>query len=151
MTLPPPFTHLRAPRIAVIGAGTMGHGIAYVAALAGCTVTLSDLRPQALDEAVQRIESLLAGGLKRGKLSEDDRAAVHARLRPERILQSAVAAADVVIEAVAEHMLAKQRVFSEVERHAPEAALLATNTSSLSVGSVGGSGSVAPGCSESPS
>lgn len=123
-----------APRVAVVGAGTMGHGIAYVAALAGCPVRLTDQSPTALQEAVQKIETLLAGGLKRGKLSEHDRAGVHARLQVERDLARAVQAADVVIEAIAEHMLIKQRLLAEVERHVPSAALLATNTSSLSVG-----------------
>jgi 3-hydroxybutyryl-CoA dehydrogenase len=122
--------------VVVVGAGTMGHGIAYAAALAGCPVTLTDARPDALPEAVQRIESLLAGGLKRGKITEDDRAAVHSRLQTERDLAAAVAGADVVIEAVVERMPVKQRLFAEVERTAPARALFATNTSSLSVGQI---------------
>ena len=123
-------------QVSVIGAGTMGHGIAYVAALAGCTVTLTDAREEALPEARSRIESLLAGGLKRGKLTEEDRAAVHARLRFEPRLPDAVRHADVVIEAVVEQLPVKQRIFAEVEREAPDGALLATNTSSLSVGRI---------------
>ncbi|HTY05468.1 MAG TPA: 3-hydroxyacyl-CoA dehydrogenase family protein [Gemmatimonadales bacterium] len=123
-------------QVAVIGAGTMGHGIAYAAALAGCTVTLTDAREDALPEARNRIESLLAGGLKRGKLTEDDRAAVHARLTFEPVLAGAVRHADVVIEAVVEQMPVKQRLFAELEREAPDGALLATNTSSLSVGQI---------------
>ena len=123
-------------QVAVIGAGTMGHGIAYAAALAGCTVTLTDAREDALPEARNRIESLLAGGLKRGKLTEDDRAAVHARLTFEPVLAGAVRHADVVIEAVVEQMAVKQRLFAETEREAPDGALLATNTSSLSVGQI---------------
>lgn len=120
--------------MAVVGAGTMGHGIAYVAALAGCRVTLTDARPDALPEARNRIESLVAGGLKRGKLSEADRAAVHERLRYAAGLPEALGHADVVIEAVVEQLAVKQRLFAEVEREAPDTALLATNTSSLSVG-----------------
>lgn len=123
-------------QVTVIGAGTMGHGIAYVSALAGCAVTLTDARPEALEEARKKIESVLAGGIKRGKLTEDDRASVHGRLRFEPALGTAVAHADVVIEAVIEQMPVKQRVFSEVEREAPDGALLATNTSSLSVGQI---------------
>jgi len=123
-------------RIAVVGAGTMGHGIAYAAALAGCTVTLTDTREEALADAPRRIESLLAGGLKRGKLTEEDRAGVHGRLRTDHRLPDAVRHADVVIEAVVEQLAAKQRVFAEVEREAPDGALLATNTSSLSVGQI---------------
>ena len=56
------------PRVAVVGAGTMGHGIAYVAALAGCEVRLTDAKPEALPQAQAKIESLLAGGVKRGKV-----------------------------------------------------------------------------------
>ena len=125
-----------APAIAVLGAGTMGHGIAYVAALAGCAVRLWDSNPAVLDTARDRIESLLAGGLKRGKLTEDDRARVHARLETVAHLPDAAAGADVVIEAVIEDLTAKQRLFAEVERRAPPTALLASNTSSLSIGQI---------------
>ncbi len=114
----------------------MGHGIAYVSAFAGCRVTLTDLRADALEGARTKIEALLAGGLKRGKLTEDDRAGVHERLHFEPALAAAVRHADVVIEAVVEQMPVKQRIFAEVEREAPDGALLATNTSSLSVGGI---------------
>jgi 3-hydroxybutyryl-CoA dehydrogenase len=123
-------------QVAVIGAGTMGHGIAYVAALSGCDVILTDVRADALQDARNKIESLVAGGLKRGKLTEADRAAVHGRLRFDASLPQAVRHADVVIEAVVEQMPVKQRIFAEVEREAPDGALLATNTSSLSVGGI---------------
>lgn len=137
MTAPGPASTPPSPyRITVVGAGTMGHGIAYAAAVAGCPVTLTDERPAALEDAVQRIETLLAGGLKRGKLTEHDRAAVHARLHTERDLATAVRGANVVIEAVVEQIAIKQRVFAEIERHVPAGALLATNTSSLSIGQI---------------
>jgi len=123
-------------QVTVVGAGTMGHGIAYVSALAGCQVTLTDVNETVLDGARTKIESLLAGGLKRGKLTEHDRAAVHERLVFESKLAPAVRHADVVIEAVVEQMAVKQRIFAEVEREAPDGALLATNTSSLSVGQI---------------
>jgi 3-hydroxybutyryl-CoA dehydrogenase len=125
-----------ATRVAVVGAGTMGHGIAYVAALAGCNVRLTDARPEALPQAMGKIETLLAGGLKRGKLTEADRAAVYERLRTEPKLSAAVTDADVVIEAVVEDLTLKQRLFADVERAAPAGALLASNTSSLSIGQV---------------
>ena len=122
--------------IAVIGAGTMGHGIAYVAALAGCTVRLSDGNAAVLKTARDRVESLLAGGMKRGKLTEADRARVHAGLETVPQLGDAVGGADVVIEAVVEDLNTKQRLFAEVERRAPPAALLASNSSSLSIGQI---------------
>ena len=123
-------------KVAVIGAGTMGGGIAYVAALAGCEVVLSDAAAPALLRAMQSIEALLAGGLKRGKLTEADRAGVRSRLHTEPDLHTAVADAEVVIEAVVEDLAVKQGLFAEVERGAPASALLATNTSSLSVGQI---------------
>jgi 3-hydroxybutyryl-CoA dehydrogenase len=112
----------------------MGHGIAYVAALTGCAVRITDANPAMLDTARERIESLLAGGLKRGKLTEDDRARVHARLETTPRLADAVAGADLVIEAIIEELATKQRLLAEVERRAPATALLASNTSSLSIG-----------------
>jgi 3-hydroxybutyryl-CoA dehydrogenase len=124
------------PQVAVIGAGTMGHGIAYVAALAGCPVTLTDSRADALNQAQPRIESLLADGLRRGKLKEADRAAVHDLVLYVADLRDAVMHADLVIEAVVEQLNAKQLLFAAVERHARHEALLATNTSSLSVGQI---------------
>ena len=127
---------MTARRVAVIGAGTMGHGIAYVATLAGCSVALTDSRPEAIPPAIRRIGDLFTGGVQRGKLGEADVAAAAARLRPERDLASAVREADAVIEAVVEDLGVKQRLFAELERAAPAEALLATNTSSLSVAAI---------------
>jgi len=123
-------------RVAVIGAGTMGHGIAYVAALAGCEVRLTDARADALPQALDRIEALLVSGVKRGKLATDDHAAVRKRILAESQMRVAVSDADIVIEAVAEDLAIKQRLFVEVERAAPANALLASNTSSLSIGEI---------------
>jgi 3-hydroxybutyryl-CoA dehydrogenase len=123
-------------RIAVVGAGTMGQGIAYVAALAGLDVTLTDSRAEALPGAVAKIETLLARGVKRGKVTEADRASVQARLRAEPALARALADTEVVIEAVVEDLAVKQRLFAEIERLAPAGALLASNTSSLSIGQI---------------
>ena len=122
--------------VTVVGAGTMGHGIAYVAALAGCEVRLTDTRSEVLPRAIEKIESLLARGLERGKITDEDRTAVRARLRQEPRLRTAVVRADVVIEAVVEDLGVKQRLFVDVERDAPRGALLASNTSSLSIGEI---------------
>ena len=123
-------------RVAVIGAGTMGHGIAYVAALAGCDVRLTDARADALPQALDKIEALLVSGVKRGKVSADDHVAVRKRIRAESQIRAAVSNADVVIEAVVEDLAIKQRLFADVERAAPPGALLASNTSSLSIGQI---------------
>ncbi len=127
---------MKPPRVTVIGAGTMGHGIAYVAALAGCPVTLTDNKPGALDLAWSKIDGLLAGGVKRGKLTAEEAATVRGRLRTEPHLRSALADAEVVIEAVVEDLDVKRRLFADLDRGAPATALLATNTSSLSVGKI---------------
>jgi len=127
---------MTAPRVAVVGAGTMGHGIAYVATVAGCSVALTDSRPDAIPLAIRRIGDLFTGGVARGKLGEADVVTAAARLRAERDIAAAVREADVVIEAVVEDLGVKQRLFAELERAAPAGALLATNTSSLSVAAI---------------
>src|SRR5207237_9093749 len=101
--------------VAVVGAGPRGHGIAYVATLAGCSVALTDSRPEAIPPAIRRIGDLYTGGVKRGKLGEADVAAAAARLRADRDLGSAVREADVVVEAVVEDLGVKQRLFAALE------------------------------------
>lgn len=123
-------------RVAVVGAGTMGHGIAYVAALAGCEVALTDDRAAVLPVARDRLDALRAAGVARGRLTAAESSAVAARLRLEPELAGAVRDADIVIEAVVEDLAVKQRLFSELERAAPLETLLATNTSSLSVAAI---------------
>jgi 3-hydroxybutyryl-CoA dehydrogenase len=123
-------------RVAVVGAGTMGHGIAYAAALAGCGVALTDSRGDALARAMERIRELVAGGVKRGKLTAAAAAAIEQRVRPDDRLASAVAGAEVVIEAVVEDLAVKRRLFADLQDAAPEDAVLATNTSSLSIAAI---------------
>ena len=120
-------------RVAVIGAGTMGRGIAYVALLAGCEVHLHDAQPGAVDRAVGSIDELFVKGVQRGKLSTADHADSKRRLHADQDLGATVDNADVVIEAVVEDLAIKQRLFADVERAAPAEALLASNTSSLSI------------------
>ena len=120
-------------RVTVVGAGTMGHGIAYSAAAAGCSVTLTDSNADALLAAIGRIEALVDQGIARNKIAVSERSAVLRRLRGEASLAPAVATADVVIEAVVEDLEVKRALFGELERHAPLHAVLASNTSSLSV------------------
>ena len=123
-------------RVAVVGAGTMGAGIAYAVALAGFDVCLTDSRAEVLPLALGRLNDLLAVAVKRGKLTEPERFAVSAQLRAEHQFAPAVSGAEVVIEAVHEHLGVKQQLFAELERAAPGDALLATNTSSLSVADI---------------
>jgi len=107
----------------------MGHGIAYAAALAGCEVVLTDARAEALPQALDRIAALTARGAARGKVVTGRVVAV-----PE--IPAAVSDADIVIEAVVEDLAIKQRLFVDVEHAAPRDALLASNTSSLSIADI---------------
>jgi 3-hydroxybutyryl-CoA dehydrogenase len=126
------FSADRIRTVAVLGAGTMGHGIAHVAALAGCAATLYDVDPEAAARAVGKVRANLDKGVELGKLDAAARDAAAARLRAAVGLQDACADADCVVEAVPESLELKSRLFAAVDKIAP-AALLATNTSSLSV------------------
>lgn len=119
--------------IAVIGAGLMGSGIAQSLAMGGKTVYLYDISDAALEKGMNSIQKSLARFVKAGKLSEQEVTAVLARIQPETNLHEAVKAADVVIEAVPEHLPLKKQVFEQLDGYAKQEAILATNTSELSV------------------
>jgi 3-hydroxybutyryl-CoA dehydrogenase len=123
-------------RVAVIGAGTMGHGIAQVAAVAGWSVALADARAEALEPALERIRANLAGAVQRGKLAADAAEAALARIALHRSAADAAAGTDLVIEAVVEDLAVKRALLAELDRAAPASATLASNTSSLSVGDI---------------
>lgn len=123
-------------RVAVVGAGTMGHGIAQVAAMAGAEVTLIDRSPELVDAGLARVRANLEEGVQRGKVSPDAREAALERLRGATDAASAAREADLAIEAVPERLELKRDVFRALERAAPAGALLATNTSSLSISAI---------------
>jgi 3-hydroxybutyryl-CoA dehydrogenase len=112
-------------RIAVIGAGLMGHGIAQVFALAGHDVTIYDPAAASLDSAKARILTNL-------KELGDDQSAVE-RVRPIADLAAAVRDADYVVEAVLEDLALKQKLFVEIEQHVREQTILASNTSVIPI------------------
>jgi 3-hydroxybutyryl-CoA dehydrogenase len=120
-------------RISVLGAGTMGAGIAYVAAAAGMDVRLYDAAEQAVANGLRRVAGDLDGAVARGKLAAEDAQAARARVSGAATVAEAVTDADVVVEAVVEDMAVKRALFAEVERLVPADAILATNTSALSV------------------
>ena len=120
-------------RVAVIGAGTMGHGIAQVAAMAGCETALCDVDRARLERAMARIEATLEKGVRLGKVTEATRDAALQRLAPAARPADAARKADLVIEAVPEVIGLKKRVLADVEAVVHDGAVLATNTSSLSV------------------
>ena len=119
--------------IAVLGAGNMGHGIAEVAALAGYDVTLRDINDELVQAGYDQIEWSLDKLAEKDRISEDAAEAAKDRIEPVVDMERAVGAADVIIEVVPEVMDIKTEVFSEVTAHAPDEAIFATNTSSLSI------------------
>jgi 3-hydroxybutyryl-CoA dehydrogenase len=120
-------------RIAVVGAGTMGHGIAQVSAMAGYETRLFDASAEALSVAMTRIAANLAGAVSRNKATQQDADAALTRLFSAADLTTAVTDADLAIEAVAETFELKVRIFQQLDALVSDHAILATNTSSLSV------------------
>jgi 3-hydroxybutyryl-CoA dehydrogenase len=120
--------------VAVLGAGTMGHGIAQVCAMAGFGVLLADATEELAHRGLERIRANLEEGVRRGKLDAGDAAEHAQRVAPTGSIGYAVAAAAIVIEAVPERPELKRDVLERAEAAAPADALLASNTSSLSIG-----------------
>ncbi len=121
-------------RVCVLGAGTMGRGIAYQAAIAGCSVRLRDVDAEQLAAAETYLDEMLATGVERGLVADAD--AVRSRVTFTTELATAADAADIVIEAVPETLELKRTVLSEAETHLSETAIRATNTSSLPITSI---------------
>src|SRR5437660_5273304 len=119
-------------RAAVIGAGTMGNGIAHVFAQAGASVMLIDVAQAPLDSALQVIKSNMDRQVKKGSLSEADRDAALGRITTATAL-SAAAGAEVVVEAASEAPDLKFRIFQELDRVVGSGVILASNTSSISI------------------
>ena len=118
--------------IGVVGAGTMGHGIAQVAAQAGYQVVLVDVVPEALARGLAQVGKGLGRLVEKGKLEAQARDEALGRLRSAGEL-SALAAADLVVEAVVEKREVKEKVLAELDRTCPAETILATNTSSISI------------------
>lgn len=120
-------------KIAVVGAGLMGSGIAYISAWHGFDVTMVDVNQDALEDGMERIRSDVMTGVDKGKLSLSEAQSLMGRLKSTTNLEDAVGDADLIIEAIFENMKVKKEVFSKADKHAPPHAILATNTSSLSI------------------
>ncbi|TMQ72199.1 MAG: 3-hydroxyacyl-CoA dehydrogenase [Candidatus Eisenbacteria bacterium] len=119
--------------VAVLGAGLMGRGIAYVSALGGMRTVLEDASGEALENAAAEISALLEKGVATGKVPGDAAVAARHRLIIARSLEDAVNGADLVIEAVPERIELKVELFATLDRQSPPHAVLASNTSSLSI------------------
>ena len=122
--------------VAIVGAGTMGHGIAQVCAMAGMEVRMYDVTDAALQRGLDTVHANLDKGVDRGKVSEALRDAALMRLAGSTDLETTVDGADLVIEAVPEVLSLKQDLFTAIEPMVEDTAVFGTNTSSLSVASI---------------
>ena len=122
--------------VAVIGAGTMGNGIAQVCATYGYRVTLIDVVPEQLERATTSIKTSVEKLHSKGRLTDEQRQAALANIATATDL-AAAADADFVVEVVVENLEVKQRVFAELDRRTRPEVLLASNTSSISITALG--------------
>jgi 3-hydroxybutyryl-CoA dehydrogenase len=120
-------------QITVLGAGTMGHGIAHAAMTAGYDTTMYDVAPAAVEKGRRAIDGVLDTGVELGKVTSADAAAARARLRTTTSLADALEGSRFIIEAAPEQIALKLALLAEIERLAPADAVVASNTSSLSL------------------
>lgn len=126
-------------QIAVLGAGTMGHGIAHAAIAGGYETRLYDVSDASLRKGAASIEQIIAKGVELGKVPASDAGAMRARLSTTSSLADALAGVDMVIEAAPERIDLKLSLMADIDRHAPASAIVATNTSALSITEMAGS------------
>jgi len=119
-------------KIVVIGAGTMGNGIAHTAAASGFDTTLVDVSQDILERAVSTISANLQRGVDKGKMTADEKQAVLARIATRTDVET-LADADLVIEAIVENVAAKTQLFERLDRITKPECILASNTSSISI------------------
>ncbi len=119
--------------IAVIGAGTMGRGIAYAAAFGGYATVLEDISPKMLDESLRWITQAFEEGVSRGKVDANVRDRAAGLLTTASSVQDAIRDADLIIEAVPEEMEMKLELFTIFDKFAKPETIFASNTSSLSI------------------
>lgn len=119
--------------VTVIGAGTMGNGIAHVFAMKGFKVALADVSEGALERAMGTIEKNLDRMIKKEKTTEQDKEKTLASISTHSSVSDAVGQADLIVEAATENLDLKLKIFKEIDQHAPAEAILATNTSSISI------------------
>lgn len=119
--------------ITVIGAGTMGNGIAHVFAQSGFEVTLVDISADALNRALETIKKNLDRQIAKGSITEQDKTDTLARIQTETDLSKGASKADLVVEAATENPDIKKSIFRQLDESAPAACILATNTSSISI------------------
>jgi len=124
---------MKITKVAVIGAGSMGRGIAQVSAQAGYQVALYDMNREALKQAFANIENMLGKAIERKKITEQQKAETLKRILTPDSLKEACQDAQLIVEAVFENLEIKKKMFSELDSFASDNAILATNTSSLPI------------------
>jgi 3-hydroxybutyryl-CoA dehydrogenase len=123
----------RVKKVAVLGAGTMGHGIAQVCARSGYETVMVDIKPEVLARALDNIRRELEVFVNRGLINQNDVEDVLSRISTELSIAKAVRDADFVIECVVEDLEVKKKVFKEVDENAPSHTIIGTNTSTISI------------------
>ena len=123
----------KVQKVTVIGAGTMGSGIAHVFAQYGFDVTLNDVNQEFLDRGIQSIKINLERQVKKGTITEDQKAKTVARIRTVMSLEQAAQGSDLIVEAATENTEVKKTIFSTLDRACPAYTILASNTSSISI------------------
>ena len=124
--------------IAVLGAGTMGHGIAHAAIAGGFTTRMFDVSGAAVQKGTEAIAAIVRKGVEIGKVSAAEADAMLGRLTTTTVIAEALDGADLVIEAAPEKIELKLSLMGEIDRHAPDQAIVATNTSALSITEMAG-------------
>lgn len=124
-------------KIAVIGSGTMGNGIAHVFAMCGHEVNLIDVNEKALMKGMETIAKNLDRMVSKGSISEEDKAATLSRLKPANAIQGAVEDRELVVEAATENVSLKLSIFKELDERCSPNCILASNTSSISLTKIG--------------
>lgn len=119
--------------VSVIGAGVMGHGIAQVIAQAGISVTLRDVKEEFVQKGIKNIEQFLDQGIKRGRLTEEQRKETLARIKGVIDLKEAVQGVDLIIEAIVEDLEEKKQLFRQLDELCPPEVIFASNTSYMSI------------------
>jgi 3-hydroxybutyryl-CoA dehydrogenase len=119
--------------VTIVGSGTMGNGIAHIFAQYGHSVTLCDVKQEFLDRALSTIRGNLDRQLKKGTITEEQKAQTLARIHPTLDMQEGSKKADIVIEAATENESVKKQLFRDIDKCAPASCIIASNTSSISI------------------
>jgi 3-hydroxybutyryl-CoA dehydrogenase len=125
-------------KVGVIGSGTMGSGIAQVAATSGCMVKIYDTKQEALDKSKVSLEKVLARLIVKGRIDETEKSRIQGNISYVNNLKD-LGDSNLTIEAIIENLAIKQKVFSELETYVAEDCIIASNTSSLSIASIAAS------------